>query len=61
MRLSPKALTRTRASVGLGEGFGMEELRNRAEAGPVPFLISGEELSGFLRGGEDAGYRLHAL
>lgn len=46
MRFSPKALMRTRASLGEGEGFGTDGLRKRAEAGPVPFLISGEEVSG---------------
>lgn len=46
MRFSPKALTRTRASLGEGEGFGTEGLRKRAEAGPLPFFMSGERVSG---------------
>lgn len=40
MRLSPKALTRTRTSPALGVGLGVAALMKRALAGPLPPLMS---------------------
>lgn len=41
MRLRPKHLILTMASVGLGFGLGVSGLMKREVAGPVPFLMSG--------------------
>ena len=42
MRLRPKHLIRTMASLGRGVGLGIEELIKREVAGPAPFLMSVE-------------------
>lgn len=60
MRLRPKHLIFTMASVGLGVGLGVSGLMKRDLAGPVPFLMSGEHFGsiGFAVRMEDAYRRL---